>query len=632
MSTVNLSNSTYVAWALDTGPANVAPLWKNSPWITGTWTGLNEDLSPNAIQADIDSRVSCLVRAFEIARSRLSDVQKNRGLHVFIAPEFYFHCKQGPYPNVRIGENTLLHYLQVKLEAALKDVSLLKNESWIFLNGSILTCSEPDFKSLLQSREAQRRLRDLNVLIKHLVTERGLKSAEDFVPRIPHIRGLSFVMHGQGLSEAEQAIGFLMNEYRADPLCIVRNRGLAFTLSANGITSTGYEKQNESAVDLTMGRLVHTRDEPQLDPGDMITEWVVGYASISIINGDKQVDATPLAARYTITTVPVAAGPVEVGVEICVDHRLQRLRRTVGMTVARGAAADNPRLDLQLIPSGGMQILDYAVSAGADGVVFNSDGCDPIVDAYTSEGKPIIEVSGTFRQITCGVYASSAQTMVQRGGKYYSHSQLSFRFGGELNGYDNALGTGKTEWRDLPRPASEEPRARQLPGRHTDPDHVQRRGQSIRRGVWGSAPLFPKLRSMAVKFSLPKADESEIGLPSHFAGRYGPYTMPKITWANSFAASAVRSANLRPSPPQRRKLARIVFHILSTRESYHESVFRKCEEEGRRRAEMRLRRQAAHLGFRIIRIAKARALARSVLILGRTLLWTSAGISFTSPT
>jgi len=48
------------------------------------------------------------------------------------------------------------------------------------------------------------------------------------------------------------------------------------------------------------------------------------------------------------------------------------------------------------------------------------------------------------------------------------------------------------------------------------------------------------------------------------------------------------------------KLARIVYHLLSTREAYDESVFHKCEEEALKRAEMRLRRQAAHLGFRII--------------------------------
>jgi hypothetical protein len=48
------------------------------------------------------------------------------------------------------------------------------------------------------------------------------------------------------------------------------------------------------------------------------------------------------------------------------------------------------------------------------------------------------------------------------------------------------------------------------------------------------------------------------------------------------------------------KHARIVYHALSTREAYDESVFHQCEEEALKRAEMRLRRQAAHLGFRII--------------------------------
>ena len=45
------------------------------------------------------------------------------------------------------------------------------------------------------------------------------------------------------------------------------------------------------------------------------------------------------------------------------------------------------------------------------------------------------------------------------------------------------------------------------------------------------------------------------------------------------------------------KLACIVFHILNTKEGYDESVLRMCESETIRRAEYRLRRQAAQLGF-----------------------------------
>lgn len=48
------------------------------------------------------------------------------------------------------------------------------------------------------------------------------------------------------------------------------------------------------------------------------------------------------------------------------------------------------------------------------------------------------------------------------------------------------------------------------------------------------------------------------------------------------------------------KLARIVFHLLNTKEAYNESVFRRCEEETLRRAEFRLRKQAATLGYQLV--------------------------------
>ena len=47
------------------------------------------------------------------------------------------------------------------------------------------------------------------------------------------------------------------------------------------------------------------------------------------------------------------------------------------------------------------------------------------------------------------------------------------------------------------------------------------------------------------------------------------------------------------------KLARIIFHILTTKQPYNESVFQRAEEQTLQRAEMRLRRQAAQLGFNI---------------------------------
>lgn len=56
------------------------------------------------------------------------------------------------------------------------------------------------------------------------------------------------------------------------------------------------------------------------------------------------------------------------------------------------------------------------------------------------------------------------------------------------------------------------------------------------------------------------------------------------------------------------KIARVLYHVLSTRQPYTETVFHQFDEQARQRSEMRLRRQASQLGFQIIpKIATAEA-------------------------
>jgi transposase len=51
------------------------------------------------------------------------------------------------------------------------------------------------------------------------------------------------------------------------------------------------------------------------------------------------------------------------------------------------------------------------------------------------------------------------------------------------------------------------------------------------------------------------------------------------------------------------KLARIVYHLLTTREAYDDSVFAKADEKYRKRAENRLNAQAKALGFTLVPVA-----------------------------
>lgn len=48
------------------------------------------------------------------------------------------------------------------------------------------------------------------------------------------------------------------------------------------------------------------------------------------------------------------------------------------------------------------------------------------------------------------------------------------------------------------------------------------------------------------------------------------------------------------------KLARIIFHVLTTRQSYDETVFAVCEQQSLTPAESKLRAQAKALGFQLV--------------------------------
>ena len=431
-----VTKNTYIAWSLHTGPANATPLWEDSRWITGKWNGVDIKSSDD-IQRDIDARVDVIISSFCLARNNLSATQKISATNYFVIPEFYFHSMYGPYPNVKIGGKYPYEYILSSIREKLAEVPLLEDEVWVISIGTVMTCNVSDIPEFLESVEVKERLDALNNEIRKF----QLENRSNLLKNGTHIKAMGYMNVSKANIGAKEEINSLMRQYRANPLCIVRNRGAVLKVdSSSPIKCYKHEKQNESTVDLTMGVLSEKGDTIEI--GGMITEWLAGYPSVSIIAGDKNSESNPTAARMSIDgSSSQSPHALELGVEICLDHRLQRLRRTVEMTKENGADADNPSLDLQIITSGGMQILDESVVSGCQGAIFNADGCDPILDQYNSEGKPVIDGSGVFKGIACGVYISSAQTMREIEQKYYSHSQLSFRYGNqEIVGYDNAKG------------------------------------------------------------------------------------------------------------------------------------------------------------------------------------------------
>lgn len=422
----------FTAWSLYTGPSYLKTIINDPdcPWVVGQWDGVNADTSAAEIKKDLDQRIQLVVNGFKQAQGSYKTYNRH-----FVIPEFFFHCKQGPYPNIKVdGQLYPFDYITTQLHKQLAACIPNDENYYYIVIGSVLTSNVADYTTLLNSAAVKERQDQLNAILP-----KGLsKSLKAFGHAAWKRRLSNRALHTEN-SELNALNNFMLMA-RANPLCTVRNRGAFFnfhkTLIPDGKVYI-YEKQYESTVDLTMGMFDASG---KVTPNGMITEWIGNYPSYSILSGDKQTNQFSNFARFT----PPFAGYSDYGVEICLDHRLQRLRRTVDMSMANGAAADNYPLFKQIIPSGGMQILDYSVAAAKNSVIFNADGCDKIYYVYTDPNSYILNGNaGKFKGITCGVYTQSVQSkwLARDGNTYYSHSQLAFTTNdSNVGGFNNALG------------------------------------------------------------------------------------------------------------------------------------------------------------------------------------------------
>ena len=432
----------FTAWSLYTGPSYLKTIINtpNCPWVAGQWDGVNHGTSTTELKKDLDQRIQLVVDEFQQAKSTWRTYNRH-----FAIPEFFFHCKEGPYPNLKIDDQFYpFEYIVTQLATQLKDAIPADNNNYYVVVGSVLTSNIAGYEAFLSSPAVAERQQQLNAILP----KNSRLEAEVVRPiHTPWRRTPTPGAHTGALRTFSNAISDELTDLnnfmlvaRANPLCGVRNRGafIVFNKTMMAVPEVYvYEKQYESTVDLTMGMF---DDAGQLIHAGMITEWIGNYTSYSILSGDKQTSQLSNAARFT----PAFAGYSDYGVEICLDHRLQRLRRTVDMCIANGAVADNFPLFKQFIPSGGMQILDYSVAAGKNSIIFNADGCDKIYYIYTDPDSAILNgESGIFTGITTGVYNKSVQSKWHGRDKntYYSHSQLAFTTNETaIGGFDNALG------------------------------------------------------------------------------------------------------------------------------------------------------------------------------------------------
>ncbi len=415
---IDVTKNNFFAWSLYTAYRDPKTI---GDWVAAKWPGKKIE-NKQHLKEDLDFRIDMYIKAFKLAIDGASKC--NDWVRYFVVPEFYFHSAHGPYPGLQIDGKSTFEYIMENLSHRIKDTLLNSSEfnrDWVICTGGILTTHITDIPAFLETKEVKIRLKRLNELYKK--ANDGEKHK-----RTSHIGLMRLKSHKISTSKDKyDEFNDLVNLYRKDPLCTVRNRAGIFVYDSEKqeISKYSIEKQAESTVDLTLGTL----KDGKLDTDEQITEWIANYPPVSILSGDNQGNGKGLNRKPGARMPIVSYGQdVELGAEICLDHRLQRLRRTINMT-------GNKPLDIQLVPSGGMQLLDYSIAGGSKGAIFNADGCDPILDKYTSEGKSIFmnkehkACGGMAKEITTGVYCYSVQTLSKdlKGKPYFSHSQLSFR-------------------------------------------------------------------------------------------------------------------------------------------------------------------------------------------------------------
>ncbi|MFT4086419.1 MAG: hypothetical protein QM658_04575 [Gordonia sp. (in: high G+C Gram-positive bacteria)] len=367
----------FIGYAVPTTPADIVAV--GDPNGTGALAGTYR--AADRLALDIEIRARQLKVAVDTAR----DAVRGGGdgvLNVFVAPEFYWHGQMGPYvhdPGERDPGEVILSKLAELFPAT-------EYPDFLFVLGTGITT----------------KIRDLSVVMNASTTT----VRNDVVKAL----GSAWLRSEGPLATVvfDSLVDFIKNAH-AYPEVEVRNRafvlgpgefgGLNGELGATALTTEKYFDSNEDFLlwDVT-GRPV-------------ITEQMCAYPVLDLSGGDAKNSAFDPHSLFCLPGE--AAERYVAGVEICLDHADQRMRKSVHRTTW---PADASGLDLHLLPSCGMQLHPSSVAARAGGWAFNCDGQYVLDGTGPGAGR---------RSVVGGVPSVHADYVHSVGSVYGAHTQLA---------------------------------------------------------------------------------------------------------------------------------------------------------------------------------------------------------------
>ena len=359
-----------IGYAVPTTPGGVISIGdpNGAGAVAGYYLG-NDDFT-----TDISQRIKILKSAVDTAKAKI--VESESGIiNLFVAPEFYFHSKSGPYIHDN-SENDPIIAIKEQLAATFnaKDYP-----NWMFVCGSVISTQIKDIQQVLTSQSVQSR----NKVVATL--------SEEWQKSFGPLKGVFFDM----------LVNFI-KVCHSYPDCEVRNRSIIINNMSidspqGGIATTimSTEKYYVSNEDFL---LYDTKASQQV-----ITEQMTSYPVIDLSAGDSKQNAFDEYAIFRQNINITNAAAMDYAVEICLDHSDTRLRKNINNEPAPIVAPH-----VQIIPSCGMQIKAASVAVDKNGFVFNCDGQYALSEL--NKGQAVInEVDSLFANYSKDDYAAHTQ-------------------------------------------------------------------------------------------------------------------------------------------------------------------------------------------------------------------------------
>ncbi|CAM1344944.1 hypothetical protein [Tenacibaculum amylolyticum] len=381
----------FIGYAVPTTPADVVSIGNpNGPGAVAGYYLANAD-----VYTDIDARIAIMKNAVDIAHQNLPKADGTT-LNLFVAPEFYFHGIHGPYIYTEDSNDPMI-YLKQRLEATFINE---KYKDWTFVFGSCISALVKDIDAVYASDSATTR----NSVVKNL--------SENWLNSYGPLNGVVFDM----------LVNFIKNCH-AYPNCEVRNRSVIVsnaqistpnkTITTNAMITEKYYCSNEDF-------LLYSTNNSQV-----VTEQMVAYPVIDLSAGDAKQTSDD---SFAIFNQNGTTGTTQMAVEICLDHSDVRLRRNIDNEPTSVSG-----INVQIIPSCGMQISEASIASIANSFVFNCDGQYTLND-NTTGAEAIQKVNSVYANYKNKV------TYNDKSISYGAHTQFAQVLSGPVKGNPTANG------------------------------------------------------------------------------------------------------------------------------------------------------------------------------------------------